>query len=138
MIAYLDSSVVLRLVLGEPGSLREIRQVKRAVSSELAQVECLRTLDRLRHLGHLSDGDLADRRGFVIRFLEAVELVDITRPVLARASEPFPTPLGTLDAIHLATAMAYREAVKKPVVMATHDTALGLASRAVGLDVLGC
>jgi len=138
MIAYLDASVVLRLVLGEPGRLREIDRVTSAVSSELVQVECLRTLDRLRHQDKLTEQDLAERRGIVIRFLEAVEEVDITRPILARASDPFPTSLGTLDAIHLATALAYRDARRKPIVMATHDTALGLASRAVGLEVLGC
>ena len=48
MTAYLDSSVVLRIVLWEVGALREWRAVQRGVASALVELECLRTLDRLR------------------------------------------------------------------------------------------
>ena len=58
-------------------------------------------------------------------------------PVLGRAGEPLPTPLGTLDAIHLATALVWRDRTGDPLVIATHDVALGLAARAFGFDVLG-
>ena len=44
---------------------------------------------------------------------------------------------GTLDAIHLATAMLWRERTGADLVMATHDTALATASRASGLRVIG-
>lgn len=64
-------------------------------------------------------------------------MVDVTRTVLRRTAEPFPTPLGTLDAIHLATALAWREASGEALTMATHDKALGMAARAVGLEVVG-
>jgi predicted nucleic acid-binding protein len=137
MIVYLDASVALRLVLGEPNRLAEWRRVESAVASALTEVECLRTLDRLSRLGSLSEDDVAARRTAVYRLLEAVEVVDVGRPVLRRASEPFPTPLGTLDAIHLSTAIAWRDARNNDLTMATHDTALATASRAVGLEVLG-
>ena len=137
MIVYLDASVALRLVLGEPNRLAEWRRVESAVASALTEVECLRTLDRLSRLGSLSEDDLAARRTAVYRLLEAVEVVDVGRPVLRRASEPFPTPLGTLDAIHLSTAIAWRDARNSDLTMATHDAALATASLAVGLEVLG-
>ncbi len=137
MIAYLDASVALRIVLGEPGRLAEWSRVAAAVASALAEVECLRTLDRLSQLGSLSGDELAARRAAVYRLFEGVEVVDVGRPVLRRASEPFPTPLGTLDAIHLATAMAWRDAHDDTLIMATHDKALALGSRAVGLSVIG-
>jgi len=137
MIVYLDASVALRLVLGEPNRLAEWRRVESAVASALTEVECLRTLDRLSRLGSLSEDDVAARRTAVYRLLEAVEVVDVGRPVLRRASEPFPTPLGTLDAIHLSTAIAWRDARNSDLTMATHDAALATASRAVGLEVLG-
>ena len=57
--------------------------------------------------------------------------------MLRRASEPFPTPVGTLDAIHLATALQVRDSQGLQVVVATHDHQLTRAARAVGLDVLG-
>jgi predicted nucleic acid-binding protein len=137
MIAYLDASVVLRLILGEPNKLAEWKRVRTAVASALTEVECLRTLDRLGRAGALSEKEVAARREEVYRLLEAVEVVDVARPILRRASEPFPTPLGTLDAIHLATAVAWRDAGGTDVVMATHDKALATAARSVGLQVIG-
>ena len=137
MIAYLDASVVLRLVLGEPNKLAEWKRVKAAVASALTEVECLRTLDRLGRAGTLEDKEVAARREEVYRLLERVDVVDIARPILRRASEPFPTPLGTLDAIHLATAIAWRDAKAVDVLMATHDKALATAARSLGLPVIG-
>ncbi len=137
MIAYLDASVALRLVLGEPAPLAEWQRIEAAVASALTEVECLRTLDRLSRLGSLSTDELADRRAAVYRLFEAVEVVDVDRPVLRRASQPFPTPLGTLDAVHLSTALAWREARRAELTVATHDRALATAARAVGLPVIG-
>ena len=137
MIAYLDASVVLRLVLGEPSPLTDRRRFAGAVASALTEVECLRTLDRLARMDALSTDEVADRRMDLYRLLEEVELVDITRSLLRRASEPFPTPLGTLDAIHLATAIGWRDAHGEPLAMATHDRALGTAARSLGLEVIG-
>ena len=70
-------------------------------------------------------------------WLEAVDLVLLRRTVLTRASEPFPTPLGTSDALHLATALIWRDRTSKPLVMATHDNDLALAARSFGIEVVG-
>jgi len=137
MIAYLDASVVLRLVLGESNRLAEWKQLDSAVASALTEVECLRTLDRLSRLGSLTADELVERRTAVYRLLEAVEVVEVGRPVLRRASEPFSTPLGTLDAIHLSTAIAWRDARDTELVMATHDKSLATAARSMGLQVIG-
>ena len=135
MIAYLDSSVLLRVVLGQRGRLKEWRAVDEGIVSALAEVECLRTLDRLRSRGAITDQDLSIRREAVYRLLE--EIVEPTRPILARASLPLATPVGTLDAIHLATAMLWRESFSAGLVFATHDAALGIAARASGFTVVG-
>jgi predicted nucleic acid-binding protein len=137
VIAYVDTSALLRLVLGEAGALKELRDCEALVSSELLAVESLRTIDRLRLQGALSTAEAASRRGVVTQWLEAVDLVLLQRPVLARASEPLPTPLGTLDALHLATALVWRDRMGKALVMATHDEGLAAATRAFGLAVLG-
>lgn len=137
MKAYLDSSVVLRVVLGQPGRLREWRTVDMGVGSGLVEVECLRTLDRLRLNGILSDEQLATRRETVYRLMEEMEMVEPTTVVLRRASQPLPTPLGTLDAIHLATAILWRELRNEELTIATHDRALGTAARATGFKVIG-
>jgi hypothetical protein len=46
-------------------------------------------------------------------------------------------PLGTLDAMHLATALIWRDRVGPLQAMATHDTMLGTSARAFGFDVRG-
>ena len=137
MIAYLDSSVVLRLVLGEEGRLGGFQRITRGVSSLLLKVECLRTIDRLRLSGRLPAVEVVPRMEAVHRFLEAVDLVDPGREVLERAAQSFPIALGTLDAIHLATALLWRELEGEPLVMATHDTALAMAARASAFTVIG-
>jgi len=137
VIAYLDSSVLLRVVLGQRNALNEWGRVTQGVASALVEVECLRTLDRLRLAHALSNETIAERRGAVYRLLEAMEIVDMTYPVLARASQPFPTALGTLDAIHLATALLWKEQTGKDPSMATHDLALAVAAKASGLRVVG-
>ena len=137
MIAYLDTSALLRLVLREPGALEQLRTSEALVASELLAVESLRTIDRLRLQGALSADEAAARRAIATDWLEAVDLVLLQRPVLARASEPFPTPLGTLDALHLATALVWRDRMRQALVMATHDRDLALAARSFGLEVLG-
>ena len=137
MIAYLDTSALLRLVLAEPGALEELRSCDGFVSSELLAVESLRTLDRMRLQGALTVEEAAARRATVGEWLEAVDLVLLRRAVLVRASEPLPTPLGTLDAIHLATAVLWRDRMQQPLVMATHDRDLALAARSFGIQAMG-
>src|SRR5207244_4161099 len=116
---------------------RPVAAVRTGVASALAETECLRTLDRLRLRAGLSDREVARRRQTVFRLLESLEVVEVTAPVLARAAQPLPTELGTLDAIHLATALLWREHSGSGIVMATHDVALATAARACGLTVVG-
>ncbi|MEX0691219.1 MAG: type II toxin-antitoxin system VapC family toxin [Gemmatimonadales bacterium] len=137
MIAYLDASVLLRLVLGEPEAWEGWTEVQRAVASGLTEVEVLRTLDRLARQGALTVDEVAERRAAALALLERIELIEVSPPILRRAAEPFPTPLGTLDAIHLATALAWREGREPDLTLATHDRALGAAARAFGFRVLG-
>src|SRR2546426_3681440 len=99
--------------------------------------ESLRTLDRLRLLAKLSDEDVASRRATILQLISSLELVEIDAVVLDRAAQPMPTELGTLNAIHLATALLWKEMSRMDLVMATHDGALGLAAKAHGLPVLG-
>jgi predicted nucleic acid-binding protein len=137
VIAYLDTSALLRIVLREPGALDELRSYDGLVSSELIALESARAIDRLRIQGALTMAEAADRTAAVNEWLEAIDLVLLRAPVLSRASEPLPMSIGTLDAIHLATALVWRERVGALPEMATHDTALGAAARAFGFDVRG-
>jgi predicted nucleic acid-binding protein len=136
---YLDSSVLLRIILREPGALdlSVLHSAESILSSELLAIECPRTIDRLRLQGSLSLEEAVERTLVPKDWLEAVDLVLLQRSILARASDPFPTPLGTLDAMHLATALVWKDREGRDLTMATHDGGLALASRAFQIPVLG-
>jgi len=137
VIAYVDSSVILRMVLGQPNALAEWKQIDRGVSSALIRVELLRTLDRLRLRTGLTDAEIARRRAVILQAVDLLELVEIDPVVLDRAAQPLPTEIRTLDAIHLATALLWRERSTAELVMATHDHRLGTAAQAHGFKVVG-
>jgi hypothetical protein len=71
-----------------------------------------------------------------LELVESFNLVALEGVVLERAAEPFPTMLGSLDAIHLASAVLAREEFDD-LVLATHDDELAIAARALGFDVHG-
>lgn len=137
MIAYVDASVLLRVALGQRDSLPEWSSIERGVSSALVIVESLRTLDRLRPRLKLADSEVAARRAKILELIASLEVVDIDSVVLDRAAQPMPTELGTLDAIHLATALLWKEMSGEDPTMATHDGALAIAAEAHGFRVVG-
>jgi predicted nucleic acid-binding protein len=137
VILFIDSSVILRRVLGQHGALEGWSDFEGIGVSALAEVECLRTLDRLRVLDRLDERQVGVWREGVFALLHGAETFDVTRVILHRAAQPMATTLGTLDAIHLATALLWRERSSDELSMATHDRALGAAARASGLAVLG-
>jgi len=137
MIAYVDASALLRVVLRQPNALPEWAQIDRGVSSRLVATESLRTLDRLRLRAQISDAEVAVRRQTILAVIASLELIEVSATVLDRAAQPMPTELGTLDAIHLASALLWRETTAEDLIMATHDRALGLAALAHGLRVVG-
>jgi predicted nucleic acid-binding protein len=100
-------------------------------------MESLRTLDRVRLRVNLSDIEVARGRATILALIDSLELVEIDSSVLDRAAQPMPTELGTLDAIHLASALLWRDALGADLTMATHDKALGVAAQAHGLKVMG-
>lgn len=136
MNVYVDSSVLLRVVLREPGRVRIWPRISGAVASELIRLECLRTIDRARIRLHLEDQEVASRRAAVLEAIETFSLVQVGPRILERAAEPFPTMLGALDAIHLASALLAREEFDD-LSLATHDLELAVAARAVGFRVHG-
>lgn len=137
MIAYVDASVLLRVALGQSNSLREWREIDRGISSALISTESLRALDRLRLRHGLSDQEVANRRAAIISLILSLEVAAIDASVLDRAAQPMPTELGTLDAIHLATALLWKDMTQSDLVMATHDRSLALGAQAHGLRVVG-
>ena len=120
MIVYVDPSVVLRVLLHEPNPVRIWGQWNKAYSSALWRVEALRTVDRLRLTHEISDTEVAELVRDIQISHETFAIHPITNRVLQRASETFPTVVGTLDAMHLATALSIRE-IESLDLLLTHD-----------------
>ena len=136
MNVYVDSSVVVRLVLGQPGELAEWPSIEVAISSELTRVECMRTIDRTAKRAQLDVETVAERRSAALELLSRFIMIPISTAIVDRAADPFPTTLGTLDAIHLASAIEARREFG-PLSMATHDAELALAAVSMGFEVVG-
>jgi predicted nucleic acid-binding protein len=140
VIAYLDASVLLRIILEQPMPLPEWDQLEGGVSSVLASIECHRTLDRLWRIGDLSDEKLTMKRAETMTILNRLQSFAISDSVVDEARQPFPSVLGALDAIHLATALAYRRTQsehERPILFATHDKQLARAAAALQFEVIG-
>jgi predicted nucleic acid-binding protein len=133
---YVDSSVLLRIVLNERGALRTWRRIDRPIASELIRLECRRTIDRARIRERLSDQTVARLRAAVLGLLDTFHILPLDTVVLERAADPFPTLLSSLDAIHLASALLVRSQVAD-LRFATHDGELATAAQAMGFEVLG-
>jgi predicted nucleic acid-binding protein len=136
---YAESSAVLAWLLGEP-AVETVNaafdQAEGVFASDLTLVECHRVLVRAYVTGELGEMEALRRR----TLLEAVSahwtFLKVDREILERARHRLPVePVRTLDALHLASALAARSLV-------TNLTLLSLDQRvrdngvALGFDVL--
>jgi len=137
VIALLDTSVVLRKLFGEPDSLAEWSQVRSAFASRILLVELGRVIDRCRLAGDIDDSQVEQLQQEARRVLRSVEVLALSERILTRAAGAMPTVLGSLDAVHLATALELAPAVGGGLVLATHDRQLARAARASGLETCG-
>jgi predicted nucleic acid-binding protein len=140
VIAYIDASVLLRVVLKQDHPLEQWDDLEGGIASSLVTVEAHRTLDQLWHRHELTDSELAQKRVLLMTFLPHLEFQVLDDRVLDLAAQPLPTSLATLDAIHLATAMMYRAGQptdERPISFATHDVQLARAAKAMHFDVIG-
>lgn len=137
MIAFIDSTVFLRKLLGEPHSLREWETITEAYASRLVRVEIGRTIDRLRMLGSITDAQVVRLQLESRRIMDSVDLIELNDDVLERAAGPMPTVVGSLDAVHVSSALELEKTLEKRVTLLTHDEQLGAAAAASGMKVLG-
>ncbi len=124
---YLDSSVVLARILVEdrrpPPSLWQ----ELLFSSRLLEYEVwVRLNARERHRSH---GNVATA------LINRITLIELKPEVLERALEPFPLPLRTLDALHLAS-IEFLRGREQSVELASYDDRLTTAARSLGIPVL--
>lgn len=123
---YLDTSVALAQLLAEdrrpPNSLWE----EPVVASRLLEYEVWNRL-HARRLGR-THGENARA------LLDRVAFLELVPPVLACALDPFPVPVRTLDALHLAS-MAFLLEQGQTITLATYDERMIVAARSLGISL---
>ena len=123
---YLDSSVALAHLLAENRSPPESIWKETLVASRLLEYE---VWNRIHARGvALSHGAAA--RDLIGR----LALIELVPPVLARALEPFPIAVRTLDAMHLAS-IEFLRAHGQTVELASFDERQLAAARALHIPI---
>ncbi len=135
MVAYLDSSVVLRHILLGELAIRQALACGRVVSSELIEIECRRVIQRCRLQGELDDEGLITAMDRLTQVLRGMSLVKLSDPVKKRSMEAFPVSVKTLDALHLSSTVLLAEREPETAVLVySHDLGMNRCARALGFQ----
>ena len=126
-VIYLDTSVALAHLLAEdrvpPPSLWK----ETLVSSRLLEYELWNRL----HARGLTES----HGGHAKELVQRLALLELAPPVLERALAPFPVPVRTLDALHLAS-VEFMRSHRQDVMLATYDLRMMEAARRLGIPLL--
>jgi predicted nucleic acid-binding protein len=124
-LIYLDTSVALAQLLAQDTKPPAALWKESLVSSRLLEYEMWTRLHARR---------LASSHGEAARSLVSqIGLLELAPPVLTRALDPFPVPVRTLDALHLASIEFLRERGQS-VRLASYDARLSEAANALGIE----
>jgi len=127
-VIYLDTSALVKLVFEEKESdalsvwvTERVDEPK--ISSDLSTIELLRTCRRINE-------DAVDTAQLL---LGGIDLLPIDRAIVERSSAVAPRQLGSLDAIHLASALSVKEGL---TAFVAYDALLCSAARDAGMAVM--
>jgi predicted nucleic acid-binding protein len=121
-VIYLDTSVALAQLFAEDRQPPEDLWQERLTTSRLLQYEVWARVHARR---------LEAPHGEKVRqLLDGIAYIELTPLVLARALEPFPVAVRTLDALHLAT-MDFIRSQGQAIELASYDARLLTAARAL-------
>ncbi len=132
MNVYLDSSFVIRQLLGVRPECPFWGKWDKAYASTLMRTECYRAANLLRLSGKIDDAQRARLGAWIEKVVSSVVQVPVTDAILRRAAETFPIAVGTLQGIHLATLLELQAARGISCSIATDDTQLLQAATALG------
>ncbi len=123
---YLDTSVALAHLLVEDTSPPDEIWDQQLVASRLLEYEAWT---------RINSAGLKKSHGELVRgVLSRLAFLEMLPRVLVRALDPFPVPVRTLDAVHLASADFLREQGQK-IVVATYDKRMREAARKMRFEV---
>ena len=134
MVAYLDSSLVLRALLQGDSGIDQVWTLSDIFSSELLAVECRRAIFREHLQQKLDDEKMLDLFHRLHAILARLQILELDAAIKRRAGEAFPVHVKTLDAMHLATALAVAQEYPDQVVAVfSYDAGMNRAAKVLGL-----
>jgi hypothetical protein len=125
-VIYLDTSVALAQLLAEDRAPPPSLWDEPLITSRLLEYEIWTRLNAMK----LDRSHGEEARALIQR----VALIELAKPVLQRALEPFPVPVRTLDALHLAS-IAFLIGRGQTVELATYDDRLLAAAQALKIPI---
>ena len=132
---YLDSSVVLAMLLEGSRVLQPLQNEPHIASSRLLWVEVSRVIERAVRTGRLSTADAVGVRRNFERFAEGLSQLKLHEPVFLRAAGPYPVVIKTLDALHLASAELWLQgAPASGLAVWTFDYQMNLCTASLGFQ----
>ena len=132
MNVYLDSSFVIRQLLGVRPECPFWGKWGKAYASTLMRTECFRAANLLRLSGKINDTQRARLGSWIEKVVSSVTLAPVTDAILHRAAETFPVAVGTLQGIHLATILELQSVHGITCSIATDDKHLLQAAMSLG------
>jgi predicted nucleic acid-binding protein len=137
MNCYVDSSIILKYFLSDDRTFEDVRRFAKVGSSELLLIECSRVFQRYRLQQMIDDDQLADLRARLERVIRNILLIEISDTVKNLAAGPFPTIIGSLDAIHLASALTWKGIeYSDELHMLSFDRQMCLCAQALGFRLV--
>lgn len=139
MNLYAESSAVLAWLLDEPAApdiRRLLNDAEMIFSSDLTLIECDRVLLRAVALKELTEAEVADRRAHLTAAAAYWQVLRVAPEIVERARQPFPAePIRTLDAIHLASLLTGRSAIRGLALLSL-DERVRQAAKGLGVEVI--
>jgi predicted nucleic acid-binding protein len=134
---YLETSAVLRHVLEGDERVLGGASGGHLVTSALTSVELERGLLRAYLAKRITAAERRAKRAWLRDLLEACEVINLDSSVLERAGQPFPVePIRTLDALHLASAVLFEQAVGAALSILSVDDRVRASAEELGFRVL--
>jgi predicted nucleic acid-binding protein len=136
---YAESSAVLAWLLDEPTApdiRRLLNEAEVIVASDLTLIECDRVLLRTVALKEMTEGEAADRRAHLTAAAAHWQILRMAAEIVERARQPFPAePIRTADAIHLASLLTGRSAIRGLALLSL-DERVRQAAKGLGVELI--
>jgi uncharacterized protein len=137
--AYFDTSALVKRYVKEDGTLHALRLIRRhrILTSAITPLETVSALSRRRNSGELAERDFLAILSTMRKDRTRWELVEISPLVLSQAEKLIQkTTLKTLDALHIASAIAFHAASGISIPFITWDKRQRTAAEQLQLELV--